>query len=459
MSLNQKIGTFIELSKDSGVPLLLVSNPGYGKTTMIQNYADVNGYHLETLIGSRFSPEEIMGYMVNDGGESLNHKNPEWFQRIWQNEKNGKHSILFCDEISTCSEATLGSLLSLIFDREISCAKKLPEKTVIVAAANYAKNLSAAFNILSPVLNRFCIINVTESLKNLDVISEFTSEIKDFEPLAPAAKIDDKKFDTEFSNILKNIVISYSDKDSGNGYLDFQNTDFEGIYSDNEGFLRNFMTGRSISYFKRLVKAMVQRGIKDTYYMSTAAYGLIGLGTNNFSNKNQVIRFNKVICESMNALFKINKEEKALSNDLTSAVEDFITRNDKELVVKDADKELDNIAKLADKEWLRNDSLKFVSNFELVSLVTHKNSNKKLTNVMMKWFPTYCEYTKQNPSSSNFLKITGISLSTFVFKSWKWVDKDIVLKYDEGLYIKASNPDNLLDEKLTDDFISPLENF
>ena len=52
----------------TSVPFLLMSAPGYGKTTIIKQWCEQNGYHLETLIGSRFTPEEIMGYQVNEPG-------------------------------------------------------------------------------------------------------------------------------------------------------------------------------------------------------------------------------------------------------------------------------------------------------------------------------------------------------------------------------------------------------
>src|SRR5574344_270783 len=80
--LRDLIAKSIEMSRISKLPVLFISNPGYGKTSTIQQYAEINGYHVESLIGSRFSPEEILGYHVNNGGEGLEVFQPELYGRI-----------------------------------------------------------------------------------------------------------------------------------------------------------------------------------------------------------------------------------------------------------------------------------------------------------------------------------------------------------------------------------------
>ena len=90
----------LEMSRRSKVPVIFISNPGYGKTTTINTYAKKNGYHVETVCGSQYSKDEILGYLVNEGGESLTAKAPEWYTNIKTKEKEKIPSILFFDEIS-----------------------------------------------------------------------------------------------------------------------------------------------------------------------------------------------------------------------------------------------------------------------------------------------------------------------------------------------------------------------
>jgi hypothetical protein len=51
MSIAQTVYDICELSKNTKIPFLMVSNPGAGKTTGAMRYAEKNGYHLEVLIG------------------------------------------------------------------------------------------------------------------------------------------------------------------------------------------------------------------------------------------------------------------------------------------------------------------------------------------------------------------------------------------------------------------------
>src|SRR5574344_2553425 len=119
--------TAIEVSKASKVPMLFLANPGFGKTTVINEYAAKNGYHVESLIGSSFDRAEVLGYMVNRGGDCLEVLEPQWFHEIMEQEKNKIPSILFIDEISTAPNDVQGSLYRLIFERTIGNGKKLPD--------------------------------------------------------------------------------------------------------------------------------------------------------------------------------------------------------------------------------------------------------------------------------------------------------------------------------------------
>jgi len=142
----------------------MISNPGAGKTTGAMRYAEKNGYHLEVLIGSRSTPEELLGYQVNNGGSSLEHLDSQWWSRIIEYEKKGIPSILFCDEISTCPGQTEGAMLSLIQDRKNQKGESLPESCIVLGAANYSKNLPSYMDIIAPAINRFCVINLMDNM-------------------------------------------------------------------------------------------------------------------------------------------------------------------------------------------------------------------------------------------------------------------------------------------------------
>lgn len=80
--LRNKVVTAIEVTKRSKVPTLFFSNPGYGKTTSIESYARVTKMHVEELIGSQYSQDEILGFQARTEKANLEVLEPEWYHRI-----------------------------------------------------------------------------------------------------------------------------------------------------------------------------------------------------------------------------------------------------------------------------------------------------------------------------------------------------------------------------------------
>lgn len=80
--MRDKVVTAIEITKRSGVPTLFMSNPGYGKTTTICSYARKMGMHVEELIGSQYSQDEILGFQSRTDKSYLEVLEPEWYHRI-----------------------------------------------------------------------------------------------------------------------------------------------------------------------------------------------------------------------------------------------------------------------------------------------------------------------------------------------------------------------------------------
>lgn len=286
MSIEQNVYDVIDLARYSKVPFLLMSNPGYGKTTIINKWAKEHNYHVEVLIGSRFTPEEIMGYQVNEPGEtSLVHKNPKWYDNVMEYEAKGIPTLLFEDEVSTCPDYVQGALLDLNFSRKIGNGSKLPEDCLVMAAANYARNLPSTMGMITPNINRFCVVNLLEGRNTLDIFNEFMKPSKG--AISHELKAFNKKTEEEFNTAayeaFKDLILKYSDNESPNGYIDLENTDLGDIYQEAEGNLYNILTGRSLSYLVNVIKTMAQMGMTDKRLCYQVGAGLAGLGTNNFT--------------------------------------------------------------------------------------------------------------------------------------------------------------------------------
>ena len=313
--------TGFELSRLSGVPMLYLGNPGMGKTTIVNMWAQKNGYHVESLIGSAFDRSEILGYMVNDGPgtDYLRTKAPEWFHTIIEFEQNGIPSILFIDEIAGAPKDVQASLYRLIFERTIGNGQKLPESTIIASASNYKDNLPAMCDITSPNLNRFCIVNFgPQSFEGL--YSEFLQEeedlkkdLPDFEHRELTDGIKAKTLNA-VRGIFENINSTYSIKDNSKGALNVENKRLSNVFAaeySKNGEVYNFISGRTIGYFKDIFRAMYTIKLTKPDYIAKFVDGLIGLGFNSFRDVQELNAFRKFVRElTKDALQELNGKKK-----------------------------------------------------------------------------------------------------------------------------------------------------
>lgn len=387
ISINQKIYYYLEITKKTKVPFLLVSNPGYGKTTSIENYARDNGYHLQTLIGSQFSPEDILGFQVNEPNrETLIQKDPKWFSDIIAAKANGTPSILFIDEISTCSDSVQGSLLSLIFSRKIGNGKKLPDDCIVISAANYYGNLSSYFNILTPTLNRFCIVNLTEGYSTVELARQF---------LNPLDKAITPKFgesiniDTEFFDLIKSILVDYSNSKDSKGYIDFGNTELSDIYKK-EGPIYNIMTGRTMYYLKEIVTALTAIKPFNSNIVQEIVGGLIGWGSGSFKDITQAKNFvDKVTSEILNLIQNNAKTKISVeleTEDVAKEITNYLNSNEsyneaagrEESIYNLINNKYGNYHDLINKSFSKEEGSKFIDDYDNIKLFFKKaNSYKK----------------------------------------------------------------------------------
>ena len=164
MLANEKIAQFVDVldrisQSGSNVPGLIMSSPGFGKTSTIEMYCKFRGYNLTTLIASQYAPDDILGLQAVNNGR-LERLTPSWFNDMVERSKNGHRNILFIDEITTCDDFIQAPLMNLIFTRKLNSTISLPENTTIIAAGNYPEQLGNSFKLSLPIVNRFLILNL-----------------------------------------------------------------------------------------------------------------------------------------------------------------------------------------------------------------------------------------------------------------------------------------------------------
>ena len=235
------------------LPGLLLSHPGFGKTSTIRMFAEYKNYNCVELIPSQYAPDDVVGIQVYENGE-LAKKQPVWFKKVLAKAEE-KRTILFIDEITTCNPYIQGPLLDLIFSRSIGEAH-LPENVFIIAAGNYSSDLNGEFTMSNPLINRFLLLNLNNSDFDLDEILD-----EDFENRKSAQEIE------SYLGLAEDEIKSYDYesikkwlKESGNiGFGTTTPAEIEEL-----GIL-GFTSIRSINFVNKFIKAYVQKYSDDSW--------------------------------------------------------------------------------------------------------------------------------------------------------------------------------------------------
>lgn len=348
-SINISIFTALKVSEISKVPAFIISNPGIGKSTTVSMFAKVRGYDVVLLRGNTTTAEEIMGYDTA-GPEAekrgtTTHLNPAWFAEIKESATAGRKTLLFLDEITTANEFVQAALLHLVFERMVG-REHLPEDTLIVAAGNYAQNLSATMQMLPPMMNRFMIYNIIPEVSDLDTfLCKFEGAIVDpegkpknyMEELMKKMKaMDDQQIEVpadQYNKIGEYIEKSIKETTKllmgSAGQIDMTVTDLQNIYSDagedGDPMLYGFVSFRTLNYLRDVAIASFicfgKNGIMSDNFKNMIN-GLCGIGISR-DRKSGDIKKNKIGNEYYNSIVQVTNEIEKMKNDKLPHFEKF----------------------------------------------------------------------------------------------------------------------------------------
>ena len=350
-NINISIFAALKVSEISKVPILLMGNPGLGKTSTVYMFCEVRGYQLVLLRGNSESAESVAGYDTCPAGVTYEkpmsavHLRPSWFERVLRYKAEGKKTLLLIDELGTANEFVQAALLHLIFERMCG-TEKLPDDTLIVSASNYSGNLSSTMNILSPVLNRFMIFNIIPDITDLDVfLNRFDGALsnKDGKPsdymgnlLETMKKIDSQEISISEEQYNKigcyiesNIKETTKMLISSQKLIDLKVTDMTSLFqltSEDDSKLYNFVTFRSLNYLRDVTLAFYicfgKDGMSSDNYLN-AIDGLCGVGLTR--DKSGDVKVNKISSNYfLNMKTAINEIEKLKNNTLPKYEKFFV---------------------------------------------------------------------------------------------------------------------------------------
>lgn len=352
-SINEQIFTALKVAEISKVPTLIISNPGAGKSSSVDEFSKIRNYHLIVLRGNSTTADEITGYDTVPSGIKEGERRaavglrPSWFQELMDVHEKGGKTLLFLDEITTAPEYTQAALLHLVFER--SCKdEKFPEDTLIVAAGNYATNLTSSMTLLPPMMNRFMILNIVPTADDISSFLNFfqgaavgamTNKREVLNNLfrkmdAQEIKIDPEKYN-RIGEIFEYAIRQTAERlcKSKTPLIDWTVTDLSTIYSDTsytstDTRLKGFATLRTLCYLVKWTVATYvsfgAAGINSSNFMN-AVDGLCGIGLSKGDGKgySSEVKLNSVGKEFKAAITNALIDVEKLNNDAIPEYENF----------------------------------------------------------------------------------------------------------------------------------------
>lgn len=149
--------TVMDACGRAGVPVLLLSKPGMGKSSLVRALAASRGERCETVLGSIREPADLGGLpMITEAGAILHP--PAWARRLAE----AGAGVAFLDELTTCPPAVQAAMLAVSLDRTVGDLA-LPEGVQIVAGANPPECAAGGYELDPPLANRFCHVAFSPS--------------------------------------------------------------------------------------------------------------------------------------------------------------------------------------------------------------------------------------------------------------------------------------------------------
>lgn len=150
--------TVIDACGRAGVPVLLLSDPGMGKSSLVRGMAAAEGVPCETVLGSIREPADVAGLPVITGAGAVLDP-PAWAKRL----AGTGAGYLFLDELTTCPPAVQAAMLAVALDRTVGDLV-LPAGVRVVAGANPPDRAADGWEVSPPLANRFCHVEFAPSV-------------------------------------------------------------------------------------------------------------------------------------------------------------------------------------------------------------------------------------------------------------------------------------------------------
>lgn len=156
----------ITIALQADTPVLLMGDPGVGKSALMRLAADAVGLPLVTLLGSTIDPTDVGGIPFMVEGQVKR------FPLAAIRRACDEPVLLFLDEISCAPPVVQAALLRLILER-VAGDSQLHAGTRVVGAANPPEQAPGGFELSAPLIGRVAIVKLRPT--NLEVLGFFST--------------------------------------------------------------------------------------------------------------------------------------------------------------------------------------------------------------------------------------------------------------------------------------------
>jgi len=139
-------------------PVFVWGQPGIGKSSLVQVFANQVGLPCETLLGTQLAAEDLIGVprIVGEGDRSRSRFCPP------ENIARDEPYVLFLDELNGSSPEVQKAFYSLILDRRLGACELHPE-SVVIGAGNRSQDSAIVRPMSSALINRMMHVHLVSS--------------------------------------------------------------------------------------------------------------------------------------------------------------------------------------------------------------------------------------------------------------------------------------------------------
>jgi hypothetical protein len=201
----------------------MIGAHGIGKTEIVKQFAKEMNFYVEVLQLTVMDTGDLIGIpetIEKDGERVTSWAKPIWLQRVHQANKDGKHCVIFLDELGRASQEIRQASLQMVLEGKIqehSLGELNDFKSLIVVADNPSDEYDTA-EFDGALESRFITTDVETSVNGwlkyarkagvLPVITDYVAEYTDklvFKPEDTAEKGSDPRAWESLSRILKEV--------------------------------------------------------------------------------------------------------------------------------------------------------------------------------------------------------------------------------------------------------------